>query len=378
MSKLPGRAAAPLLFLLWLRLALHESQQPEVLGRWSSAYVSFLVAAALVAVGCAWLLRPAVLAHLRWPAVVGLGLSAGLSLLTAEAAVRALDLLGASYYEETSRYLLETEPDGELGYRHSAGRCTLYQEVAVDFNEFGMRDRPLSDSVEKRVLLLGDSVTFGWGVEAEETFGRRLEERLGGVRTLNAGVCGYNTVQQRRYLETEGFALQPDGVILLYVENDVQPPIEIRRSGPMIALRDSPPSLLDAFLGASWLFRLVHHLGATVSGPSEDAARLAEARTDSFNALCGIWEGCRRRGIPFAAFFYRLRTTEQTDELWADLAQLAFDQGFTLVDTAPWFEGRELREMVNSFVDSHPNPEAHDILAQGMAASLRGGQRASR
>lgn len=378
MSKLFGRAAGAILTLAWLRLALHQSQQPEVLGLWSPVYACFLAVAALVAAGGSWLLRPGALAALRWPAVVGMGLSAGLSLLTAEAAVRGLDLLGASYYEETARYLLDTEPDPLLGYRHSPGRQTLYQEVSVDFNERGMRDRPFDDRAGKRVLLLGDSVTFGWGVEVQDTFGRRLEDWLGGGRTLNTGVCGYNTVQQQRYLEAEGFSLQPDAVILLYVENDIQPPIEIRRDGPMIALRESPSVLFDRLLGASWTYRLVHHLGATVVGPEADPVAVEQARKDSFEALSGIWESCRRRRIPFAVFFYRLRTTSSSDLLWGDLARLALADGFTLVDTAPWFEGRELPELVNSFVDSHPNAEAHEILARGMASSLQRGQRASR
>ena len=140
-----------------------------MLGLWSSAYAAFLAVAGVATLTGVWLTRASVLRSLRWPAVAGLAASLGLSLLTAEAAVRALALLGASYYEETSRYLLDTEPDPLLGYRHRAERSSAYQDVPVEFNTLGLRNGPLRNE-GKRVLLLGDSVAFGWGVEAEKTF----------------------------------------------------------------------------------------------------------------------------------------------------------------------------------------------------------------
>jgi len=358
-----GRVLPIVLAAGWLRLALHRSAHPEVFGTWSSSYAAFLTAAGFAAMATGWLLRPAMLRSVSRPAAAGVALMLALSLLTAEGAVRALDLFGSSYYEETARYLRDTQPDPLLGYRHLAERQTRYQGVTVDFNELGMRDRPLDDRATKRVLLLGDSVTFGWGVAAEKTFGRRLEAWLDGARTVNAGVCGYNTVQQRYYLETEGFALDPYGVVLLYSENDVEPTLEIAEEGP---------------LHASRLYRLWEHLGRVVFGPGRDPVEAASARNASLSALRSISESCRRRGIPFAVFFYRLRRSEANERLWSDVAAVAMDAGFTLTDTASWFEERDLDEWVNSYVDSRPNPQAHAVLARGIAETLGGGTRASR
>src|SRR5205823_150809 len=79
---------------------------------------------------------------------------------------------------------------------------------------------------EYRVLVLGDSVVFGWGVPFDDIFTSRLQVILSRdlarpVRVINTGITSYNTVQEYTYLKTEGLLLQPDLVILVYVPNDI-------------------------------------------------------------------------------------------------------------------------------------------------------------
>ena len=44
--------------------------------------------------------------------------------------------------------------------------------------------------------------------------------------------------------------------------------------------------------------------------------------------------------------------------------------GFPVADVGPWRSGVVRRDVVNSVVDSHPNPRGHAILAEGMEAFL--------
>jgi lysophospholipase L1-like esterase len=79
-----------------------------------------------------------------------------------------------------------------------------------------------------RVLALGDSSTFGWGVEHFETYPQRLAaalaERLGRPRdeieVLNLGVPGYSSFQGRVLLERVALALEPDVIVWSYLSND--------------------------------------------------------------------------------------------------------------------------------------------------------------
>jgi lysophospholipase L1-like esterase len=101
-------------------------------------------------------------------------------------------------------------------------------KVSVRTNALGFRGREIPaqpDPGTFRILTLGDSFTFGWGVEEEETFIRVLERRLsavGRVEVINAGVPGYSADQYLLFLRTRGFALRPDAILLIECGNDDQ------------------------------------------------------------------------------------------------------------------------------------------------------------
>lgn len=94
-------------------------------------------------------------------------------------------------------------------------------DIRIVTNELGYRDAPLDHSKRgARVLALGDSVTFGWGVEAEQSYPGVVEdilrERLGAspIDVINAGVWGYNTLQHLRVLQQVDVSVQPDVILL--------------------------------------------------------------------------------------------------------------------------------------------------------------------
>ena len=82
--------------------------------------------------------------------------------------------------------------------------------------------RPGRDSSRYRVLLLGPSFAFGWGVDYEQSFGHVLETLLndsgfaGGkrVEVINAGVPFMSAHQSFDWYEHRGSAYAPDLVIL--------------------------------------------------------------------------------------------------------------------------------------------------------------------
>jgi lysophospholipase L1-like esterase len=79
-----------------------------------------------------------------------------------------------------------------------------------------------------RVAVLGDSSTFGWGVEHFETYPERLVPPLAAalgvdaarLEVLNLGVPGYSTFQGRVLLERVALPLAPDAVVWSYLSND--------------------------------------------------------------------------------------------------------------------------------------------------------------
>ncbi|MBI5185166.1 MAG: SGNH/GDSL hydrolase family protein [Nitrospinae bacterium] len=109
-----------------------------------------------------------------------------------------------------------------------------WSQKDVKLNSRGLRDYEYSlEKPEKvfRILVLGDSMTFGQGIEElGNTFPKKLEAYLNkgaeGVRfeLINAAKPGWGTDNAMYYLYEKGFDFNPDMVLLNYYHNDVPTP----------------------------------------------------------------------------------------------------------------------------------------------------------
>src|SRR5438067_11252919 len=98
----------------------------------------------------------------------------------------------------------------------------------VQVNEHGLRGSGVATRPPPgvhRVLALGDSVTFGEGLEAEEAcpalLARELAARAGArYEVLNAGVEGYNAETELAFLGERGLALGPATAVVAFNLND--------------------------------------------------------------------------------------------------------------------------------------------------------------
>ncbi len=121
-------------------------------------------------------------------------------------------------------------PDPELGWRPRPGAQAEWGHVRVEINAKGLRGPEVGWAKPTgvfRALYLGDSVTFGYGLErVEDTYpylvGVDLEGHLGTpVETVNSGVGGWSPWQQHAYLVRDGLRYQPDLILVGFVLNDV-------------------------------------------------------------------------------------------------------------------------------------------------------------
>ena len=94
----------------------------------------------------------------------------------------------------------------------------------------GIRDHEYGPKTPNvfRIVLLGDSYTMGYGLEADETIDNVLErlllkEHMGiHIQVINCGHGAYAPWQERILLQEKGFTFEPDLVILqLFPPNDV-------------------------------------------------------------------------------------------------------------------------------------------------------------
>lgn len=134
--------------------------------------------------------------------------------------------------------------DAEIPYVHKPNLrgADAWGNTVIDTDALGLRSRAGDPALaarkppdEVRIAVLGDSVTFGEGVETDATFCRRLEEMLGRaesgrrVRVLNFGVSAYSVKQMAATLERRALALQPDLVVTVLIPAD----FDVARTGTL-------------------------------------------------------------------------------------------------------------------------------------------------
>lgn len=188
-------------------------------------------------------------------------------LVAGELGVRAVDALRGGTGSLYDHIVLG--PPGSR-FRLLPGTVTVperYGDVVYRLNRGGYRDRdgePRPGS--RRIVLLGDSVSFGLGVEQNAIYPALLEKRLGSSwDVVNLATFAYNTADERAALQEDGLKLRPELVILQFYMND----FTIPAAG---GSRPAPPGFLDRLaalrnlvLSRSALYRRLHQGGTALT-----------------------------------------------------------------------------------------------------------------
>jgi len=301
-------------------------------------------------------------------------LGVALGLLAAEACVR---LLGHGAPERTGYAPVNTRrrwggPTNSRGYRDE---------------ERSLAKPPGTH----RIVALGDSFAWGAGVEFEDAYPQRLERMLRRRRrerweVVNLARPGMNTVEEAAQLAGEGFAYDPDLVLLGYCLNDSEDEsaAELRRARDWEELREERqahrhPSLFER----SALFRFVGgRLRATTETQRRSANYHSQYRDDYSGWIAGrraledMGRRCRERRIPLVVTVFPLFGNPLDDGypfvgVHDAVDQAAVVAGAHVVDLLPAYRGlRSELLVVDGVNDEHPNEIAHRIAANVILSSL--------
>ncbi|MFT7169107.1 MAG: lysophospholipase L1-like esterase [Paracoccaceae bacterium] len=156
-----------------------------------------------------------------------LGISAAALVLAGFGAELVLRGMEAGPFSFFDRYpYVESKPD--IHVRHKPGFVGRWDSTWYEIDERGFRGKtdPLTFAPDElRVVCLGDSCTFGKGVEDRDTWPRQLESRLTGivdgkVVVFNLGLNGAHPRVYRQILEEHVDELKPNLILIGYNIND--------------------------------------------------------------------------------------------------------------------------------------------------------------
>lgn len=131
---------------------------------------------------------------------------------------------GMNYEIEMMKYAKDLKvisKNKKIGIEHKKNIEGTYMGAKVILDENGFRIKYNKKKSINKIIMLGDSMTFGWG--ANETFSDLLNEKLQNHEILNAGIGNTNTIMQiSNFFENFSSKYNYDMIVLNFFINDFE------------------------------------------------------------------------------------------------------------------------------------------------------------
>lgn len=260
---------------------------------------------------------------------------------------------------------LRAESDPDLGWRYAAGQRVRHRTaefaVEVRLDDRGDRVGPRQPGAGPLAVFVGDSLTFGWGVAAEDAFAFRVGRDLG-MRVRNLGVPGHGPDQAYLRLRRDGLPLRPVLVVLTLAGNDLVDARRRRaygRSKPTFVLHRGELRLQPP-LPAPWLATHSELVRAVAGRLQERLERRRGTPAAAPQLVAGIVRAAATAAQRDGARFVLVRSGEPWQRgIGNDLA------GARVVDLAAPLSAPGVR-----FADGHWNREGHRRAACAIARAV--------
>ncbi len=259
---------------------------------------------------------------------------------------------------------VQTSSDPELGFELRPGADLEFDGVTIKIpathvrvSSQGARGPELALQKPpgvRRLVCIGDSVAFGWGVGENQTQCAVLAATLGPKwEVVNLAVPGYGAAQKRRQLELRGLAFQPDVVLVQFDQNDRDPPDPQAGSDSIWAW------LVDR----SAVFRFVHIQLFLNGGDGPEAPPTFDGEAEVVREFSRMGAICAEADVPVVV------TLRATDSDSAFIGALR-ERGIPVVDVGPALRGGDPAALEIPG-DGHPTAEGHRRAAAAALAAVK-------
>ena len=186
-------------------------------------------------------------------------------------------------------------------------------DTVAPIDAIGLRSpvpaEPRADGAQ-RIMILGDSSFFGFGVADDQTMAAHLSRRLDGVEVINGAVPGYSTEQSRRLMADVGWDLDPTLLVVANFWSDTN--FEPFHDRDLLATADLSQSRLGSRIALMrWMATALAAINPAASGqivtwprgqPLPNATERRVPVDDYAANLDGLIRDARERGIGVVLF----------------------------------------------------------------------------
>jgi lysophospholipase L1-like esterase len=253
-------------------------------------------------------------------------------------------------------------------------------------NSFGFRDKKYSlKKRKKRIIFVGDSITYGWDVNLNDTYHKQFEKSINSqgyeVDVMGMGVVGYNIFQEFHLIKKKALRFNPDMIILQICPNDFQRRMAIKRNKvgnkfTLIPYHDvsipfviKKSQLTHFLMEKSHLYKFLNQRLYSLlkkmnhDYTPEDVFLFAEKK--SFKYLNKINHLLKNRGIHFAVVMFPYRKMNKTyrfSTLRAKMHHHLKKHRIPFIDLYTEFNSSDKNKI---WIDRiHPNADGYKIAAK--------------
>jgi hypothetical protein len=153
---------------------------------------------------------------------INLGLLAATTILFFGGIEVALRVTGLQTVKPNPPQIYQQSEDERISYELIPNISRKAYRQTVTTNSLGFRSAEL-DAEKPTIVMLGDSIAFGYGVADDETLAAQLAEHMPEYNVLNTAAPGYHLGMQKAVYETKLQQLDPVMLMLVFHYNDFEP-----------------------------------------------------------------------------------------------------------------------------------------------------------
>lgn len=268
-------------------------------------------------------------------------------------------------------------------------------KIDININSYGFRGKKITENKSantKRIIFLGDSFTFGWGLSDEETYPEKICKQLSQITNdlkfecVNLAMPGNNIFNSYQIFLNIALKFNPDIVIFGQNINDVESTLiqfddtknQLFINNRIADLFDGAPYNLgyeDNILGFSYLYRLFDFLIFAYKAKKEAIKYYNEIYTEknlyylnqNINSLIELKNACEIRKINFLVLlfpiFYKLGDNYPFKNIHNFFHYIYFQNNIAYIDFYDYFKDMDDYKLWIHPKDKHPNNIATSLIS---------------